>query len=87
MTGLPTNPPLLNMPRVSFRSVSHRSTPSPVQENNYNFDRHPHARGDRSRPYPSLGNVMDRSATADPDEGFTDIGGGSGCAFRLRNAN
>ncbi|KAF9789135.1 hypothetical protein BJ322DRAFT_1105014 [Thelephora terrestris] len=62
------------MPRVAYRSVSHRLTPSPVQENNYNYDRHPHARGDCSRPYPSLGNVMDRSSTADPDDGFTDIG-------------
>ncbi|KAF9789129.1 hypothetical protein BJ322DRAFT_1017861 [Thelephora terrestris] len=62
------------MPRVTYRSVSHRSTPSPVQENNFNYDRHPHARGDRSRPYPTLGSVMDRSATADPDDGFTDIG-------------
>jgi hypothetical protein len=80
-------PTFVTMPQVAFRSVSHRLTPSPVQESNYNFDRHPHARGDHSHPYPSLGNVMDRSATADPVEGFTDIGGGSGCAFRFRKAN
>jgi hypothetical protein len=87
MTGSLNKPAFVTMPRVSFRSVSHRLTPSPVQENNYNSDRHPHARGDRSRPYPSLGSVMDRSATTDPDEGFTDIGGGSGCALRFRKAN
>ncbi|KAF9790882.1 hypothetical protein BJ322DRAFT_1017510 [Thelephora terrestris] len=27
-----------------------------------------------ARPYPTLGNVLDRSATADPEEGFTDLG-------------
>ncbi|KAF9779869.1 hypothetical protein BJ322DRAFT_1113185 [Thelephora terrestris] len=50
------------------------SNPSPVQENNFNIDHFTHTCGDRSRPYPTLGNVLDRSATADPTERFTDIG-------------
>ncbi|KAF9780494.1 hypothetical protein BJ322DRAFT_1112490 [Thelephora terrestris] len=51
-----------------------RVAESPVMENNFNIDRFSHARRDRSRPYPTLGNVMDHSATADPEEGFTDLG-------------
>ncbi|KAF9780496.1 hypothetical protein BJ322DRAFT_1023762 [Thelephora terrestris] len=63
------------MPRASTRNPTRRSTSySPVQENNYNIDRFSHARRDSSRPYPTLGNVMDRTATADPNEGFTDLG-------------
>jgi hypothetical protein len=81
MTGLPTNPPLLltaNMPHAQTRVPTHRSTSySPVQENNFNIDHFSHARHDASRPYPTLGNVMDRTSTADPNEGFTDLG--SGC--------
>ena len=81
MTGLPTNLPLLhtaNMPRAQTRVPTRLSSSySPVQENNFNIDRFAHARRDASRPYPTLGNVMDRTATADPNEGFTDLG--SGC--------
>ncbi|KAF9789524.1 hypothetical protein BJ322DRAFT_1177786 [Thelephora terrestris] len=63
------------MPRASTRVPTRRSSSySPVQENNFNIDRFSHARRDASRPYPTLGNVMDRTATADPNEGFTDLG-------------
>ena len=66
------------MPRTSTRIPTRRSTSnSPVQETNYNVDRFSHARNDRARPYPSLGSVLDRSATADPTEGFPDLGGGT----------
>ncbi|KAF9777625.1 hypothetical protein BJ322DRAFT_1025639 [Thelephora terrestris] len=53
---------------------SHCSSIPSVQENNYNINCLPHACGDRSHPYPTLGSVMDRSATADPNEGFNDLG-------------
>jgi hypothetical protein len=77
-----------NMPRASTRIPTRRSSSySPVQENNFNIDRFSHARWDPSRLYPTLGAVMDRTATADPKEGFSDLGGGSGCAFRFRKAN
>ncbi|KAF9783909.1 hypothetical protein BJ322DRAFT_1021668 [Thelephora terrestris] len=63
------------MPRAQTRVPTRRSSSySPVQENNFNIDRFSHARRDASRPYPTLGNVMDRTATADPNEGFTDLG-------------
>ncbi|KAF9784125.1 hypothetical protein BJ322DRAFT_1109984 [Thelephora terrestris] len=63
------------MPRAQTRVPTRRSTSySPVQESNYNIDRFSHARRDVSRPYPSLGNVMDRTNTADPNEGFTNLG-------------
>ncbi|KAF9791286.1 hypothetical protein BJ322DRAFT_1017816 [Thelephora terrestris] len=63
------------MPRASTHNPTRRSTSySPVQENNYNIDRFSHAHRDSSRPYPTLGNVMDRTNTADPNEGFTDLG-------------
>ncbi|KAF9779300.1 hypothetical protein BJ322DRAFT_1113643 [Thelephora terrestris] len=63
------------MPRASTRVPTRRSSSySPVQENNFNIDRFSHARRDASRPYPTLGSVMDRTATADPNEGFTDLG-------------
>ncbi|KAF9778017.1 hypothetical protein BJ322DRAFT_1114555 [Thelephora terrestris] len=63
------------MPRASTRNPTRRSSSySPVQENNYNIDRFSHARHDPSRPYPTLGAVMDRTATADPNEGFSDLG-------------
>ncbi|KAF9779665.1 hypothetical protein BJ322DRAFT_1024513 [Thelephora terrestris] len=45
-----------------------------THENNFNIDRFSHARCDPSRPYPTLGAVMDRTATADPKEGFSDLG-------------
>ncbi|KAF9779722.1 hypothetical protein BJ322DRAFT_1024159 [Thelephora terrestris] len=68
------------MPRAQTRVPTRRSTSySPVQESNYNIDRFSHARRDPSRPYPSLGAIMDRTATADPNEGFSDLGGGSAC--------
>ncbi|KAF9789381.1 hypothetical protein BJ322DRAFT_1018051 [Thelephora terrestris] len=63
------------MPRAQTRVPTRRSTSySPVQENNYNIDRFSHARRDPSRPYPTLGAIMDRTATADPNEGFSDLG-------------
>ncbi|KAF9782444.1 hypothetical protein BJ322DRAFT_1111308 [Thelephora terrestris] len=63
------------MPRASTRVPTRRSSSySPVQENNFNIDRFSHARRDPSRPYPTLGAVMDRTATADPNEGFSDLG-------------
>ncbi|KAF9779342.1 hypothetical protein BJ322DRAFT_1024699 [Thelephora terrestris] len=62
------------MPRANIRSTSRCASVSPVMENNFNINRFSHARRDRSCPYPTLGNVMDRSATADPNEGFTDLG-------------
>ncbi|KAF9789379.1 hypothetical protein BJ322DRAFT_1177386 [Thelephora terrestris] len=63
------------MPCAQTRVPTRRSTSySPVQENNFNIDCFSHARRDASRPYPSLGNVMDRTTTADPNEGFTDLG-------------
>ncbi|KAF9789848.1 hypothetical protein BJ322DRAFT_1018427 [Thelephora terrestris] len=63
------------MPRASTRNPTRRSSSySPVQENNYNIDRFSHARRDPSRPHPTLGAVMDRTATADPNEGFSDLG-------------
>ncbi|KAF9779584.1 hypothetical protein BJ322DRAFT_1024450 [Thelephora terrestris] len=63
------------MPRASTRNPTRRSSSySPVQENNYNIDRFSHARRDPSRPYPTLGAIMDRTATADPNEGFSDLG-------------
>ncbi|KAF9784534.1 hypothetical protein BJ322DRAFT_1021270 [Thelephora terrestris] len=63
------------MPRASTRIPTRRSSSiSPVQENNYNVDRFSHARRDPSRPYPTLGAIMDRTATADPNEGFSDLG-------------
>ncbi|KAF9780639.1 hypothetical protein BJ322DRAFT_1023869 [Thelephora terrestris] len=62
------------MPRANIRSTSRRASVSPVMENDFNIDHFSHARRDRSRPYPTLGNVMDCSATADPNEGFTDLG-------------
>ena len=66
------------MPRTSTRIPTRRSTSnSPVQETNYNVDRFSHARNDRTHPYPTLGSVLDRSATADPVEGFPDLGGGT----------
>jgi hypothetical protein len=81
MTGSLNKPPLLyttNIPRASTRVPTCRSSSySPVQENNYNINRFSHARRDPSRPYPTLGSVMDRTSTADPNEGFTDLG--SGC--------
>ncbi|KAF9789376.1 hypothetical protein BJ322DRAFT_1018047 [Thelephora terrestris] len=68
------------MPRAQTRIPTCRSTSySPVQESNYNIDRFSHARRDPSRPYPTLGSIMDRTATADPNEGFSDLGGGSAC--------
>ncbi|KAF9783983.1 hypothetical protein BJ322DRAFT_1109836 [Thelephora terrestris] len=58
------------MPHASTRIPTRHSTSnSPVQETNYNINCFTHARNDRSRPYPSLGSVLDRSATADPTEG------------------
>jgi hypothetical protein len=30
---------------------------------------------------------MDRTATADPNEGFSDLGGGPACVFRFRNSS
>ncbi|KAF9779765.1 hypothetical protein BJ322DRAFT_1024193 [Thelephora terrestris] len=63
------------MPRAQTRIPTRRSTSySPVQESNYNIDRFSHARRDPSRPYPTLGAIMDRTATADPNEGFSDLG-------------
>ncbi|KAF9778866.1 hypothetical protein BJ322DRAFT_1024739 [Thelephora terrestris] len=62
------------MPRANICSTSCRASVSPVMENNFNIDCFSHARCDRSCPYSTLGNVMDRSATADPNEGFTDLG-------------
>ncbi|KAF9778465.1 hypothetical protein BJ322DRAFT_1214788 [Thelephora terrestris] len=63
------------MPCAQTRVPTRRSTSySPVQENNFNIDRFSHARRDASCPYPTLGNVMHRTATADPNEGFTDLG-------------
>ncbi|KAF9781678.1 hypothetical protein BJ322DRAFT_1023052 [Thelephora terrestris] len=63
------------MPRAQTRIPTRRSTSnSPVQETNFNIDRFTHARDNRARPYPTLGSVLDRSATADPQEGFTDLG-------------
>ncbi|KAF9784555.1 hypothetical protein BJ322DRAFT_1021287 [Thelephora terrestris] len=63
------------MPRAQTRVPTRRSTSySPVQESNYNIDRFSHARRDPSRPYPTLGAIMDRTATADPNEGFSDLG-------------
>ncbi|KAF9785928.1 hypothetical protein BJ322DRAFT_1020100 [Thelephora terrestris] len=62
------------MPRANIHSTSRHASISPVMENDFNIDRFSHACRDRSRPYPTLGNVMDRSATADPNEGFTDLG-------------
>ncbi|KAF9780408.1 hypothetical protein BJ322DRAFT_1023691 [Thelephora terrestris] len=63
------------MPRASTRNPTRRSSSySPVQENNYNIDRFSHAHRDPSRPYPTLGAVMDRTATADPNEGCSDLG-------------
>ncbi|KAF9789917.1 hypothetical protein BJ322DRAFT_1179275 [Thelephora terrestris] len=63
------------MPRASTRNPTRRSSSySPVQESNYNIDRFSHARRDPTRPYPTLGAVMDRTATADPNEGFSDLG-------------
>ncbi|KAF9777692.1 hypothetical protein BJ322DRAFT_1025617 [Thelephora terrestris] len=63
------------MPRTSTRVPTRRSSSnSPVQESNFNIDRFIHARDNRAHPYPTLGNVLDRSATADPQEGFTDLG-------------
>ncbi|KAF9789181.1 hypothetical protein BJ322DRAFT_1105049 [Thelephora terrestris] len=63
------------MPRASTRNPTRRSSSySPVQENNFNIDRFSHARRDPTRPYPTLGAVMDRTATADPNEGFSDLG-------------
>ncbi|KAF9779766.1 hypothetical protein BJ322DRAFT_1024194 [Thelephora terrestris] len=63
------------MPRAQTCVPSRRSSnPSPIQENNFNTDHFTHARGDCSHPYPTLGNILDRSATADPTEGFTDLG-------------
>ncbi|KAF9782059.1 hypothetical protein BJ322DRAFT_1022557 [Thelephora terrestris] len=63
------------MPRAQTRVPTRRSSSySPVQENNFNIDRFSHARRDPSRPYPTLGAVMDRTATADPKEGFSDLG-------------
>ncbi|KAF9779736.1 hypothetical protein BJ322DRAFT_1024170 [Thelephora terrestris] len=68
------------MPRAQTCIPTRRSSSySPVQENNYNIDRFSHARRDPSRPYPTLGAIMDRTATADPNEGFSDLGGGSAC--------
>ncbi|KAF9778015.1 hypothetical protein BJ322DRAFT_1114553 [Thelephora terrestris] len=62
------------MPCSNIRSTSRRSSVSPVMENNFNIDHFSHAHRDRSRPYPTLGNIMDCSATADPNEGFTNLG-------------
>ncbi|KAF9777601.1 hypothetical protein BJ322DRAFT_1025677 [Thelephora terrestris] len=63
------------MPRASTRVPTRRSSSySPVQENNFNIDRFSHARRDPSHPYPTLGAIMDRTATADPNEGFSDLG-------------
>ncbi|KAF9783322.1 hypothetical protein BJ322DRAFT_1022016 [Thelephora terrestris] len=63
------------MPRAQTRVPTCRSTSySPVQESNFNIDRFSHARCDPSRPYPTLGAVMDHTATADPKEGFSDLG-------------
>ncbi|KAF9787383.1 hypothetical protein BJ322DRAFT_1107443 [Thelephora terrestris] len=63
------------MPRASTRVPTRRSSSySPVQESNYNIDRFSHARRDSSRPYPTLGAIMDWTATADPNEGFSDLG-------------
>ncbi|KAF9779734.1 hypothetical protein BJ322DRAFT_1113032 [Thelephora terrestris] len=63
------------MPRAQTRVPTRRSTSySPVQESNYNIDCFSHARRDPSRPYPTLGAIMDRTATADPNEGFSDLG-------------
>ncbi|KAF9780598.1 hypothetical protein BJ322DRAFT_1023836 [Thelephora terrestris] len=63
------------MPHAQTRVPTRRSSSySPVQENNFNIDRFSHARRDTSRPYPTLGNVMNQTATADPQEGFTDLG-------------
>ncbi|KAF9780951.1 hypothetical protein BJ322DRAFT_1163858 [Thelephora terrestris] len=68
------------MPHAQTRVPTRRSTSySPVQESNYNINRFSHARRDPSRPYPTLGAIMDRTATADPKEGFSDLGGGSAC--------
>jgi hypothetical protein len=73
------------MPRAQTCVRTRRSSSySPVQENNFNIDRFSHARRDPSRPYPTLGAVMDCTATADPKEGFSDLGGGPACAFRFR---
>jgi hypothetical protein len=72
------------MPHASTRIPTRRSTSySPVQENNYNIDRFSHARRNASRPYPSLGNVMDCTNTADPNEGFTDLGSGCRLTFLI----
>ncbi|KAF9789428.1 hypothetical protein BJ322DRAFT_1018086 [Thelephora terrestris] len=63
------------MPRAQTRNPTRGSSSySPVQENNYNIDCFSHARCDPSRPYPTLGAVMDRTTTADPQEGFSDLG-------------
>ncbi|KAF9783469.1 hypothetical protein BJ322DRAFT_1022127 [Thelephora terrestris] len=62
------------MPRANIRSTSRCASVSPVMEDDFNIERFSHARRDRSRPYPTLGNVMDCSATANPNEGFTDLG-------------
>ncbi|KAF9791073.1 hypothetical protein BJ322DRAFT_1104730 [Thelephora terrestris] len=63
------------MPCASICIPTRRSTSnSPVQESNFNIDCFTHARDNRAHPYPTLGNVLDRSATADPEEGFTDLG-------------
>ncbi|KAF9790929.1 hypothetical protein BJ322DRAFT_1017548 [Thelephora terrestris] len=63
------------MPHTSTHIPTRRSTSnSPVQESNFNINRFTHAHDNRARPYPTLGNVLDRSATADPEEGFTDLG-------------
>ncbi|KAF9791316.1 hypothetical protein BJ322DRAFT_1017846 [Thelephora terrestris] len=63
------------MPRAQTRIPTRRSSSySPVQESNYNIDRFSHACHDPSRPYPTLGAIMDHTATADPNEGFSDLG-------------
>ncbi|KAF9778868.1 hypothetical protein BJ322DRAFT_1024741 [Thelephora terrestris] len=63
------------MPRAQTRiPTRHSSSYSPVQEHNFNIDHFSHARRDSSRPYPTLGNVMDHTSTADPNEGFTNLG-------------
>ncbi|KAF9784527.1 hypothetical protein BJ322DRAFT_1021263 [Thelephora terrestris] len=63
------------MPRAQTHVPTRRSTSySPVQESNFNIDCFSHARRDPSRPYPTLGAVMDRTTTADPKEGFSDLG-------------
>ncbi|KAF9779669.1 hypothetical protein BJ322DRAFT_1113458 [Thelephora terrestris] len=57
-------PPLTSTPGTPFKTRPDTRHPSA----------NPLAPHKQSRPYPTLGNVIDRSATADPEEGFTDLG-------------